>query len=563
MSHPHLELQLDWDQSKLEAGWVTGPDTAFVMRRLAEVPVEVTAAGQPARILEVAAAEAVHACKLSLRGIDTVVVEPSTVMLARARERMLASGAHLTLIRGVAETLPFPDHTFDRVLIDSAIDHLAEPELSIREMTRVLKSDGRLVISFVNYQSLSTRVSRILYRGARRLGITSRSNVLFWDTPVPLEHTFECTYDVLQQMCRPTLELDYVQGVSLGWMTPGWTALLQRLPRSQSLALMSRLDRFARRRPRLADFVVSTWRPRSAPAAVAVPANGRRVARTRDLVYASRLQAEAMFWERIELGGGFFARARGVAQRLVNQAYTGDASRSWLDDLISRGPFTQAASLGCDEGGYEREWLTKNGSAQLDVYELSAAVMRGVRRSLDRPLRRRARFHQVDLNFVHLPPNQFDVVWSSGCLHHIIDLEHLFDEVSRALRPGGLFAINDYVGEARMRFAPARLDRINAILRDVPARFRHADHLGPPAIEGLSPFCGVRSDAIVELATARFDVVHSATTGALFPLNFAIDLAAVEREDPELLEQLKAAEASAQQDPAIRPCGAYLVLRKR
>jgi ubiquinone/menaquinone biosynthesis C-methylase UbiE len=561
VSHPHLELQLDWDQSKLEAGWVSGPDTAFVMERLADVPVDVTAAGRPARVLEVAAAEAVHACKLSLRGIETVVVEPSTVMLARARERMVACGAHLTLIRGVAETLPFPDQTFDRVLIDSAIDHLAEPELSIREMTRVLKPDGRLVISFVNYQSLSTRISRLLYRGARRVGFTSRSQVLFWDTPVPIEHTFECTYDVLQQMCRPYLELDQVHGVSLGWMTPGWASLLQRLPRARGRALLQRLDAFARRRPRLADFVVSSWRPRSAVPPAAAPRT--RGPSTRDLVYPSRLRAEAKFWERIELGAGFFERTRGVAERFVNEAYTGDASRSWLDDLVSRGPFDQAASLGCDEGGYEREWLNKGGSRTLDVYELSPVIMRDVRRGLGRALRRRARFHQVDLNFARLPRDRYDVVWSSGCLHHIIELEHLFDEVARALRPGGLFAICDYVGEVRMRITPARLDRINAVLRSVPARFRFAEHLSVPAIEGLSPFCGVRSDAIVELAKARFDVLHAATTGALFPLNFAIDLAAVEREAPEVLQQLQAAESAARQEPGIRPCGAYLVLRKR
>src|SRR4029453_10058160 len=252
-----MGLQLDWDIDRLQADFAQGPDTAYVMARLSVVPAEVTAAGNPQRVLEIAAAEAVHSCKLSLRGMESYVVEPSPVMLSRARERMVEYGADLVLIRGVAETLPFQDHTFDRVLLDSAIDHLGDPELAIREMTRVVKPDGRVVIGFVNYESASVRLSRGLYRVARRLGLAPMNTTLFWDSPVPLEHTFECSYSVIQQLCVPYLELDRAFGVSMGWMVPGWAACLKRLPRARALALMQRLDRLAYRLPRRADFVMS------------------------------------------------------------------------------------------------------------------------------------------------------------------------------------------------------------------------------------------------------------------------------------------------------------------
>src|SRR4030095_2545179 len=85
---------------------------------------------------------------------------------------------------------------------------------------------------------------------------------------VPLEHTFECSYSVIQQLCVPYLELDRAFGVSMGWMVPGWAACLKRLPRARALALMQRLDRLAYRLPRRADFVMSVWR---APAGGAGP----------------------------------------------------------------------------------------------------------------------------------------------------------------------------------------------------------------------------------------------------------------------------------------------------
>ena len=151
-----------------------------------------------------------------------------------------------------------------------------------------------------------------------------------------------------------------------------------------------------------------------------------------------------------------------------------------------------------------------------------------------------------------------------------MNLEHLFAEVERALRPGGLFAIRDYVGESRMQYDAERLARINRVLQQVPARFRRLQTVAAPNLQQReltpahsSPFCGVRSDEILPLAEARFDVVYKAVSGSLFPLHFAVDLAAIERDAPEVLAQLQAAEDETLRDQRSRPCGAYIVLRKR
>ena len=273
----------------------------------------------------------------------------------------------------------------------------------------------------------------------------------------------------------------------------------------------------------------------AAPATAPSPARrgrlaaaGERVVSARDLLYPSRARAEAEFWTRTDFAGGFFGLARpGSGDALERDDQPGLHRRSGaLVDRRShrprplrRRPRRSAATT----GGYERYWITRGGSDRLDVYELSAGVIRKVRAGLGLGWaatygpRRRVRFIRADLNFARLPENRYDVIWSSGCLHHIIELEHLFAEVERALRPGGLFAIRDYVGERRMQFAPDRLARINAVLQEVPARYRRAEALAADAAPSLSPFCGVRSDAILPLAEARFEVVHKAPTGALVP----------------------------------------------
>src|SRR5438309_2007284 len=114
MSAPCFDIQRDWDSAGLE-GWPKGFDTRYLLGRIAELAVETTAEGATGPVLEVAAAEALHACRLSLRGLETFVVEPSWAMLARARAHRAELGARVTLIRGIAETLPFRAGTFDRV----------------------------------------------------------------------------------------------------------------------------------------------------------------------------------------------------------------------------------------------------------------------------------------------------------------------------------------------------------------------------------------------------------------------------------------------------------------
>ncbi len=137
-----IDLQRSWDNAPLKGAWTAPRDHDFAIRAMAHVPVEVTALGACGRILEVAAAEAEHASRLNLRGLACAVLEPPAAMLARARERMTALGARLTFIRGIAETLPFRDASFDRVLCESAIDHFQHPDAAVREMTRVLAPEG-------------------------------------------------------------------------------------------------------------------------------------------------------------------------------------------------------------------------------------------------------------------------------------------------------------------------------------------------------------------------------------------------------------------------------------
>jgi ubiquinone/menaquinone biosynthesis C-methylase UbiE len=76
------------------------------------------------------------------RGID---LTPEMLRRARAyqAEKQIANAA---FVLGEAEQLPFPDGMFDLVSCQCTFHHLQKPQVVLREMVRVAKPEGRLLI---------------------------------------------------------------------------------------------------------------------------------------------------------------------------------------------------------------------------------------------------------------------------------------------------------------------------------------------------------------------------------------------------------------------------------
>lgn len=77
-------------------------------------------------------------------GVVLTGVDPSRPMLDVARRRHPGAG---DLREGRAEHLPFPDNRFDVVTSVSVLHYLRQPHAALREMARVLKPGGRLVLT--------------------------------------------------------------------------------------------------------------------------------------------------------------------------------------------------------------------------------------------------------------------------------------------------------------------------------------------------------------------------------------------------------------------------------
>src|SRR5207249_325365 len=97
------------------------------------------------RVLDVCCGTGDLAARFADAGAYVVALDFSVQMLERAVKRH-ASSRQIYFVRADAQQLPFRDETFDVVTIGYGLRNLAEWETGVKEMIRVLKPGGRLVV---------------------------------------------------------------------------------------------------------------------------------------------------------------------------------------------------------------------------------------------------------------------------------------------------------------------------------------------------------------------------------------------------------------------------------
>ena len=104
--------------------------------------------GSPAglRILDVGCGDGALATALAGRGANMTGVDADSRMLAAGRARAGAMGLAVAFVEGDVGALPFPDASFDVVVAVTVLCFVPDTQHAVREMARVLRPGGRLVI---------------------------------------------------------------------------------------------------------------------------------------------------------------------------------------------------------------------------------------------------------------------------------------------------------------------------------------------------------------------------------------------------------------------------------
>lgn len=77
---------------------------------------------------------------------EVILTDINASMLGVGRDRMLDAGLNVPAMQCNAEQLPFPDQTFDCVIVAFGLRNMTHKDVALKEMQRVLKTGGRLLV---------------------------------------------------------------------------------------------------------------------------------------------------------------------------------------------------------------------------------------------------------------------------------------------------------------------------------------------------------------------------------------------------------------------------------
>lgn len=98
------------------------------------------------RVLDAGCGDDALVRAMTLRGADVTGIDTDPAMLAVARSRTADAGLHAIFMEGPVERLPFANASFDAVVSVTVLCFVADAAGAVREMTRVLRPGGHLVL---------------------------------------------------------------------------------------------------------------------------------------------------------------------------------------------------------------------------------------------------------------------------------------------------------------------------------------------------------------------------------------------------------------------------------
>jgi ubiquinone/menaquinone biosynthesis C-methylase UbiE len=257
-NHNTKKIDLEWNDDDVVPA-VVYPNLDFLFQQMLLLTLKEVDPGRGELILDVGCGRAIDGARLWEKGAKVIGLEPSQVMMTRAKEYLSESNAGVALAQGIGENLPFKPYSFDKVMCKGALDHFFSPSQTMEEIARVLKPGGEMIISIANFDSLGFRLGKKLYPITKFLSPALAKERKPWE--LPPDHKYEFDYPSLRNLVKQHFDIKKTKGISLFFGLPLWGSFLSKLPHSISYALLKTLDKLARPFPSLADVILMKCTP--------------------------------------------------------------------------------------------------------------------------------------------------------------------------------------------------------------------------------------------------------------------------------------------------------------
>ena len=174
-------------------------------------------------------------------------------------------------------------------------------------------------------------------------------------------------------------------------------------------------------------------------------------------------------------------------------------------------------SLGSGDCNYEIDFAAKNNlRCEFHCYELNQHMLdRAKNHAFEKSREETFKFIQCDANKLEMR-QQYDIVLAIHSLHHFVELEHIFDQISNCMTEKSYFIINDMIGRNGHMFYDNTLQIVNIIHSVLPKELKY-NHLLKQYYEkriqwdcSTEGFEGVRAQDILPLLDLKFQFLDFA-----------------------------------------------------
>jgi len=170
-----------------------------------------------------------------------------------------------------------------------------------------------------------------------------------------------------------------------------------------------------------------------------------------------------------------------VRPKLATLGFSGhmEMFKKYLEDQCARDKnsscrFVSLGAGNCDIEIELAKYLCEKGHTHfvIECLDLNGAMLeRGRIAAIENEVAGKLDFIESDFNDWQ-PGSEYDAVVASQVLHHVVNLEGLFSQIQRTLKPHGQFLIGDMIGRNGHQRWPEALDIVHEYWRQLPASYR-------------------------------------------------------------------------------------------
>lgn len=213
----------------------------------------------------------------------------------------------------------------------------------------------------------------------------------------------------------------------------------------------------------------------------------------------------------------------------------------WFIQWLQGRRFERALSVGCGTGPLERDLIRRGLCTHVDAFDGSSHSIEIARNlAVTEGVGDRIHYFLGDFNDPQLPRRDYDIVFFHQSAHHVAKLEKLYSRILRALKPGGLVYLDEYVGPSRFEWDEDLIAPQREFFERIEEKARLHSPL-PLPIQPDDPSEALRSSEIIPQLEKGFRIVeHRDYGGTLLSVVFpSVNWA---KSPPGLITEMIAAE---------------------